>query len=120
MAKKDVVLYFLQVQNQYIELLNNVKDLKEALQGGYLDEEHFQQAQTEIDIVKNNYERLAYVMMLLNQPQRKSKKDRELKENLEWYNALQGSSKEAILDENRDALADFKKLIKEIKESNDN
>ena len=38
----------------------------------------------------------------------------------EWYDYLEGSSKEAILDENKDALADFKKYVREMKKEDGN
>lgn len=118
MAKKDVVLYFLQVQNQYLEMVENVKDLEEALKTKYIEQEQFDLAQREIEVVKNNYERLVYIMMLLNKPQRKKKQAKEEQENKYWYDYLKGASKESIIDENKDALADFKKMVKEFKDGN--
>ena len=49
-------------------------------------------------------------MFLLNKPQRKSKKLDRIAES--WYKALKTASKEAIIDENRDALVFIKELIK--------
>lgn len=116
MARRDVIMYFLEVQNQYMEMVENVKDLEDALKGNFIDQEQFDAAQTEIKVLKDNYERLAYILMLLNKPKRKSKQVKEEKQNKEWYDYLKGASKEAILDENKDALADLKKIIKEIKD----
>lgn len=95
-----------------------VQDLKEALDGGYIEQQQFDRAQEEIQIVKNNYERISYIMLLLNKPNRKDKKGREESVNKKWYDALKGSSREALMDENRDALVDFKKIIEEIKDDN--
>ena len=114
MAKRDVVMYFLQVQNQYQELLGDVKDLEEALKSKHIEQEQFDLAKKDIDVVKDNYERLAYIMMLLNKPQRKKKQAGEEAVNKKWYDYLKGASKEAIIDENKDALADFKKIVKGI------
>ena len=118
MAKRDVVLYFLQVQNKYLEMLENVKDLEEALKTNHIEQSQFEDAQKEIETIKNNYERLAYVMLLLNKPNRKKKQLKEERENKYWYDYLQGSSKEAILDENKSALVDFKELVKRLKDGN--
>ena len=117
MAKRDVVQYYLEQQSLYFELINNVKDLDDAFKAGIIDESQLKQAQQEIDVVKNNYERLSYIMFLLNKPNRKSNKNKEENINKEWYTYLKGSSKEAIYDESRDALADFKKLVKETKQT---
>jgi hypothetical protein len=44
MAKRDVVLYYLQMQSQYIEMVSMVQDLKEALDGGYIEQQQFDRA----------------------------------------------------------------------------
>ena len=111
MAKIHVNQYFLEVQNQYLEMLDNLKDFKELAAEGKISEQEYFNMLNEIELLKSNYERIAYIIMLLNKP--KSKKAKEDKTTLSWYTYLQGSSKEAILDENRDVLADMKKLIRE-------
>ena len=113
MAKKDVVLYFLQMEDQYLEMLDNLKEFKEMAASGAIAAEEYEQAAEEVDVLKQNYERIAYIMFLLNKPNRKSKSP--TRDELSWYNALKGASKEAILDENRDALATLKKVLKEYK-----
>lgn len=115
MAVRDVKLYFLQVQNQYQELLDRVDDLEEALKDDILTEEQFETAKKSIDIVKDNYERLAYIMMLLNKPKRSDKAIKYDKTYKEWYDYLSGASKEAIMKENYDALVDFREFAKEMK-----
>jgi|GEM_PF-2934479 len=117
MAKRDVVEYFLQVQNEYLELIDNVKEFDNALKQGKVTEEQLLEATSAVNIVKENYDRIAYILILLNKPNRRSKK--EDKSSEQWYKYLKGDSKEAILDENRDALTDFKKLVREVKESKD-
>lgn len=116
MARKHVVQYFLEVQNQYFEMLDNVKELDAAAKKGLVGQDRLDEATKDIDNLKANYERIAFIMMLLNKPNRKSKNKKEEYQNKQWYNYLKGASKEAILDENKDVLADLKKLIKEIKE----
>lgn len=116
MAKRDVTLYFLQVQSQYFEMVKLAKELNEELKKGLITQEQLESVQNEMDILKANYERIAYIMLLLNKPNRKSKKSKEESIYKEWYDYLKGASKEAIMDENRDVLCDFKKFIKEIKD----
>jgi len=112
MARKHVISYFLQVQQQYFEMLENVSLLDKAAKEGKVTEEQFLQAQESLTILKNNYERIAWIIMLLNKPNRNSKQ--ESLYDKQWYEELKGASKEAILDENKDALADFKKLLAEV------
>lgn len=116
MAKKDVVLYFLQVQSQYMEMLDNVKELESSLKTKHIEQEQFDNIQKDIATIKENYERLVYILMLLNKPNKKKKQIKEEKVNKQWYDYLKGASKEAILNEDKDALTDFKKLVKEFKD----
>lgn len=110
MAKRHVVEYFLQVEYQYLEMLDNLKEFKELLAANRISNEEFQQAIAEIELIKANYERISYIMFLLNKPNRKTKEEVELAKS--WYDALQYASKEAIIDENKDALAKIKDMIK--------
>ena len=120
MAKKDLIQYYLQVQAQYFEMLQDFKDVNEDVRKGLVEQSVVDNLTKELDILRNNYERLSYELFLLNQPNKDSKKPLDAKVNKEWYDYLKGSSKEAILDENKDALADFKKYVREIKKDGDN
>lgn len=112
MARRHVINYFLQVQQQYFEMLENVTLLDKAVKEGKVTEEQFKDAQESLFVLKTNYERIAWIIMLLNKPNKKSKK--ESLYNQRWYEELKGASKEAILNENKDALADFKKILLEV------
>lgn len=110
MSKSHVNLYFLQMESQYFEMLENLKDVEEEAQQGNIAPEEYEQIKKEVDLLKTNYERLAWIMMLLNKPARKKNEGADM--NKEWYQYLKGASKEAIIDENKDILANFKKYIK--------
>ena len=115
MAKRDLNLYYLQVQNQYFELQDQITDLEIALRDNILTEEQFDEAMKSIYVIKDNYERLSYVMMLLNKPKNSSKAAKYDKTYKQWYDYLKGNSKEAIFDENYDALVDFREFVKKMK-----
>ena len=120
MAKKDVVEYFLIMQDQYIQMNNIVKTLQEELETGYIEQEQYDSVIEDINITRNNYERIAYIMMLLNQPQRDSKKAKERAQNKDMYDYLKNASTEVVVDENKNALDDLRKIVKEFKEKNGN
>ena len=111
MAIKHVKQYYLQIQEEYLEMRDNVEELKELMAEGSISEEECQVAIEEMNKVKVNYENLAYFILLLNKPKRKDANEDEITKS--WYDALSGVSKEAYLDESKDALAVIKKLIKE-------
>ena len=90
-------------------MLDNVKDLEELLKENRLSQEDFNAAINDIQVSKNNYERIAYIMMLLISLTEKIKEEAIAQS---WYKALKFSSREAIVDENRDALSHLKELIK--------
>ena len=111
MARRHVVDYYLEQENLYLDMLSNLQDFKDLLKEQKISIEDYEQACKEIEKVKENYERLAYIMFLLNKPNKKDKE--ESKKAKEWYKALNTVSREAILDESKDALAHIKKLIEE-------
>lgn len=117
MAKRHLTLYFLEVENLYLEMLENLKDFKELAQEGKIPQEDYDQALKEVDLLRANYERIAYIMMLLNKPNRKSNEEADM--NKSWYASLEHASKEAILDESQDVLKTLKELIKKGRENNE-
>ena len=115
MARKEVVEYFLQQKKVMYDTVEVSKQFDLLFKQGKVTEEQRDQAMREVDIVKANYMRLAYIMFLLNKPKRKDKQKTEERQNASWYEALSGASKEALLDESKDALADFKKMMEQAK-----
>ena len=116
MAKRHVVRYFLEVENTYVETMEVLKELQELAKDGKVEESAYLSVEKDLETIKTNYERLAYIIFLLNKPNRAKKNDYEEKLNKSWYDSLKFSSKEAIIDESRDALAHFKEVVKEIKD----
>ena len=111
MAKSHVVQYFLEVENQYLEMAENLNEMQKLAADNKISPDDYNQILKEVELIKSNYERIGYIMFLLNKPQRKGKKLDET--TLSWYKALQTSSKEAIINENNDALCTLKKLLRE-------
>ena len=113
MAKRHVIQYFLELENTYEEMKDTVKELQEMAVKGNLEESTFLEAKKDLDVIQSNYERVAYIMFLLNKPNKQEKESAEEDVNKQWYDYLKFSSKEAIVDESKDALSHLKELIKE-------
>ena len=113
MARRHVVNYFLEQENLYMELLSNLPDFQELFNSGKLTEEEYNTAIKEIENAKANYLTLSYIMFLLNKPNKSDKEESKI--NKQWYDSLKQYSREAILDESKDALKHLKQLIKEKK-----
>ena len=116
MARRHVIRYFLELENTYVEMQETLKELQELAQQGKVEESTYMETLKEIEVIKQNYERIAYIIFLLNKPNREKKNDYEEKLNKEWYGYLKFSSKEAIVDESKDALSHFKEIVREIKD----
>ena len=120
MAKKDVLNYYLDVQNQYIDMLEISKELDKVLKQGIIteDDERLINVENELNLIKNNYDRIAYILFLLNQPARKEKKKKEYKQNKKYYDYLESASKNVIMQEDANALKYLKSLVEEFKNGN--
>ena len=112
MARKDVLIYFKPIEEQYLEMLADAKDYEEAYKKGLISDDQYEQAIKMIDIVKINYERIAYIVFLLNAPNRDSKKTNYNKRNAKLVGALENSSQQAVINENADALKVLRDTLK--------
>lgn len=111
MARRHVIRYFLEQESLYAEMLDNVRELDRAHREGKVSKEELDAASKDVESIKANYEQIAYIVMLLNKPNRKRKEARELRMNRKLYDDLKGASREALLDESRDALANIKAAL---------
>lgn len=111
MARRHVVEYFLEQQSLYAEMLDMLRQYNTAYEEGYLSDEQMTSLKKEVEICRGNYEFLAYVMMLLNKPNRKNKQEDNFTKSL--YNRVKGKSREAVYDESKNALADVKEILED-------
>lgn len=122
MALKDVKKYYKQIESTYIEMANSAKDFDEALKDGFVTQEQFDQASQMFAKIKENYDRITYIMYLFMQPARKQKVAKYKKINNKGLSYLE--SNKADLDsvylENSDVLKEFKQLMGEINNGKNN
>lgn len=116
MAKRHVVNYFLELENTYVEMQETLKELQVLASEGKVEESTYLSVKEEVEVIKQNYERVAYILFLLNKPNRSKKEAYEERINKSWYDGLRFSSKEAIVDESRDALSHIKEILKGVKD----
>lgn len=117
MAVKDVRAYFYTVLAQYLEEKQNLADFEEALKDGNITEDQMQEAMEVVLDLENNYHRLAYIMYLLDMPNRKSKKTGYVKQYAAILEELKrlGTDIDSIKEENSDALIHFKAKLETMK-----
>ena len=120
MAKRDVVQYYLEQEATYSQVLADIDDLEKSYKSGNIDYERYSQLRDslsqDVQSIKDEYERLSYVMFLLNMPNRVEKKDRYKKENQAYFAYLERYSKEKLVDETKDVLKNFKEKVRKFKE----
>lgn len=117
MAINDVKHYFYTMLVQYLEEKSNLADFEEALKAGQITEEEMRDALTVVESLEVNYHRLAYIMYLLDMPNKQSKKavyTRQYKKILDELEHL-GADLNSVKKENADALIHFKASLEALK-----
>lgn len=121
MAFKQFKEYYCKVQDQYLEMLGYAKDFQQAVADGQLSPEQAKQASDITERLKDNYDRLTYVMFLLNSPKRDKKQsayDRQNRNELSYLRSCKADQKEA-LKEDEDSLKKFREFIRDLKHKED-
>ena len=117
MAVKDVKQYYYAMLAQYIEMKADLADFEQALADGFITEEQLEAIREDVLRVENNYERLSYIMYLLEMPNKKSKKVKYAKTNkklLAFFDAAD-ATQGIVEDENRDTLNHLRTELKKLK-----
>ena len=108
MSKKDFDRYYEEVENTYLEMIENLRDMEREMADGLVDPGMFEQMKEMIIPLKNNYETLGYVKFLLNKPVKKEKEKRYISQNKKLL--AHSKTKEQVLKENRQVLDNLKEL----------
>ena len=116
MAIRDVKEYYFKMLSQYMEMKADLADFEQALKDGFITEEQMQAAFAEVDKVQQNYERLSYIMYLLNLPNRKSKQKKYNVMNSALLAEFEkcGANSKTVELENMDALKLFRAEMKRL------
>lgn len=122
MALRDVKDYYFKMLAQYLEMKADMADFEQALKDGFITEDQLQAAIEEVDKVKQNYERLSYIMYLLDLPNKKSKKGKHNNINKKLVTEFKNrqADTESIELENRCALKAFKEEMTHLQEQQRN
>ncbi len=105
MAVKHVKEYYNQICEQYSEMLENIRDLEKEAIEGIVEPERIERLKSQVQPIKQNYERWSYMMFLLNKPARKKKHEEYKRRNQKLLSSLSlSNSPQAVFDENKEAL----------------
>lgn len=116
MAVKDVKEYFNKMADQYFEMKGVLEDFNEAFKNGQITEDRLDSVKEEVEIIQTNYERLAYIMYLIDLPVRKKKQPKFNKMNKKKLEELarQAATAEDVAEENDQAIENIKSEINKL------
>lgn len=116
MAVKDVKRYYYSILGQYVEMKESLKDFQEAFEAGHFTEDQLEDIKANIAALEENYNRISYIMYLLEMPARKEKQAKYKKSNnkLEEYFKITDSATENIVSENNSLLDNIRKELKKL------
>jgi len=83
MALKHVKQYYIDTLQQYIEAKADLADFEEAVRAGNITEDRLEEVKEELDKIRENVDRLGYVIFLFGLPNRTQKEKRYLANNKE-------------------------------------
>ena len=122
MAVKDVREYYYNLLMQKIEMKQDLAEFEEAFKNGYITEDKLVNVKETVDAIEQNFNRVSYIIYLLELPNRPSKQQKARKRNKKLEAAFKDrkADYEAIKEENNsalDALRDELKALTEEKNS---
>lgn len=110
MSKKDVDKYFNKICDDYHELIETLHEMEDAVSKGLLDPDRLEQLKLTIEPMKINWQRISYIMYLLNKPTKKSKYERYANQNKKLIQ--DNSSLDDIEKENKNCIQNIQNMIR--------
>lgn len=116
MALSDVKEYYVKTLSQYTEVKENLADFEQALKDGYITEDKLESEIEDVARIKENVDRLAYILYLFNLPKRKDKKKKykQANESLEEYFKELKADSQSVIDENVDLITTIRESLKRL------
>lgn len=115
MSVKHIKKYYNDIQKMYFELVSDLKEMESELKAGTCTEEELNNLLLPVKGIEENYKRLSYIMYLLYQPNRDSKKDKYNKANKEIYKFFNENdlTKEKEVEKEKNDLKEFRDNLKQ-------
>lgn len=119
MAKRHLISYYLEQEQAYIEMCNDLKELDSLYEQQKISYDRYselrERLKPQIENAKLPYEMLAYAMFLMNIPNKARKGKKYETQNKLYFAYLNKFSKENLKEESKDTLKTIKDLIKQYK-----
>ena len=114
MSVKEVKEYYMRMTSDYVALKETLQKLESEINEDTTQVvlDNIQQIKKQYTLVEENYNRLSYVMYLLNMPKRNKKKKKWAIQNKNSLNKIPEKDRlEAVHQENKDVISNLKQYI---------
>ena len=118
MAKIDVYKYYNQCTQQMVDLMKSLNELQKDLGDKQVDKDKLEYLSNIVQLMRDNCDRLSYIVYLLNQPRFgifKKRYDQTNADLLERFKNLK-VTKEDIMLENKKVMEDVYEYMNKIRE----
>ena len=113
MSVKHVIEYYKKMDKQRSDMLSMLELFGKQTQTSMVDSEKYEQIKKMAETFNANYQRLSYIIYLLNQPNKKKKQQDYAKRNKKFLQTLDKKhSLDSVLNENSTVLKSIDKAVK--------
>ena len=108
MSKKDFDREYTQIENQYLEMLQDIKEIEEGVSDEVVDPELLERLKTTIQPILNNYNVWSYIKYVLDKPVKRGSKVKYNNHTKKLQSHMK--DKTTIIKENNDVLSSLKEM----------
>ena len=113
MSVKHVIEYYKKMDKQRSDMLSMLELFDRQMQTSMVDSEKYEQIKKMAETFNTNYQRLSYIIYLLNQPNKKKKQQDYARRNRKFLQTLDKKhSLDSVLNENSTVLKSIDKAVK--------
>ena len=113
MSVKHVIEYYNKMNKQRLDMLSMLELFGKQTQTSMVDSEKYEQIKKMTETFNTNYQRLSYIIYLLNQTNKKKKQQDYARRNKKFLQALDKKhSLDSVLNENSIVLKSIDRAVK--------
>lgn len=113
MSVKHVIEYYKKMDKQRLDMLSMLELFDKQMRTSMVDSEKYEQIKKMAETFNTNYQRLSYIIYLLNQPNKKKKQQDYARRNKKFLQTLDKKhSLDSVLNENNTVLKSINRAVK--------
>ena len=112
MAKKDLEQYYATLCSQRNQVIEDIKEFEKECENNLVDPERVEQFKENMKPIISNWERVSFLMHLLNKPTKKKSEKAYNNTHSKFLKTLNvGNAPKAVIEENNRALKELDKML---------